>query len=473
MAAQVRATSRDSRVDARRRGDPPPPPIEDRPRILIYPSDSPRHVSSSFRSRVALDRPPSRTPPTPPHPLRDPSPPRPPSLTPFPAPATIPQTIATPKLAVRASAAPRRSAGATKKSAAKAPMRNVVVKGGGEYGASGDVLLHHHGEAGLVRSLDAVSAPSARTKRCSTVIASSSTLRGHHRGAPLRARHRRGLREHLRRRAAVRGRHRGPDHVGRVKSSAVVAWGASEEEPEVKPCNPNGEFTVCWDPLDGSSIVDNNWAVGTMIGIWSQGVRHRRGRSHRRHRPRPGHALIALYGPRTTVSSASTTACTSSPTGAPRRVPAPGRLLRAVDLLPQADQDQRRHAKIFSPANMRAGASRRVQEAAGLTTWTTVHASLLGRPRPGRVPAVHQEHGHLHQPDLGQVPGQAPPRVRGVARSVCSSSRRAARRPTASPAAPSWTCRSTPSTSAPRSASAPPTRSTASTRWCSASERYA
>ena len=38
----------------------------------------------------------------------------------------------------------------------------------------------------------------------------------------------------------------------------------------MKPCNPNGRFTVCWDPLDGSSIVDNNWAVGTMIGIWSK-----------------------------------------------------------------------------------------------------------------------------------------------------------------------------------------------------------
>lgn len=37
---------------------------------------------------------------------------------------------------------------------------------------------------------------------------------------------------------------------------------------QVRACNPNGEFTVCWDPLDGSSIVDNNWAVGTMIGVW-------------------------------------------------------------------------------------------------------------------------------------------------------------------------------------------------------------
>jgi len=88
------------------------------------------------------------------------------------------------------------------------------------------------------------------------------------------------------------------------KTSAVVKFGASEEEPEVKPCNPNGEFTVCWDPLDGSSIVDNNWAVGTMIGIWGSksgtgpqggdGLLGATGRDQVT-------SMIALYGPRTTV----------------------------------------------------------------------------------------------------------------------------------------------------------------------------
>ena len=52
-----------------------------------------------------------------------------------------------------------------------------------------------------------------------------------------------------------------------------MSYGASEEEPEVKNMNmdkskPDAEYTVCWDPLDGSSIVDNNWAVGSMIAIW-------------------------------------------------------------------------------------------------------------------------------------------------------------------------------------------------------------
>jgi len=83
--------------------------------------------------------------------------------------------------------------------------------------------------------------------------------------------------------------------------SKVVAYGASEEEPEIKKCNPNGEYTVCWDPLDGSSIVDNNWAVGTMIGIWGSksgdgedGLIGATGRDQVT-------SLIALYGPRTTV----------------------------------------------------------------------------------------------------------------------------------------------------------------------------
>merc|ERR1712176_1433121 len=86
-----------------------------------------------------------------------------------------------------------------------------------------------------------------------------------------------------------------------AKSSKVIAYGASEEEPVVKECNPDGEYTVCWDPLDGSSIVDNNWAVGTMVGVWGSksgtgkdGLIGATGRDQLT-------SLVALYGPRTTV----------------------------------------------------------------------------------------------------------------------------------------------------------------------------
>ena len=80
--------------------------------------------------------------------------------------------------------------------------------------------------------------------------------------------------------------------------SSVIREGASEEEPAVRNMDEEGtgEFTVCWDPLDGSSIIDNNWAVGTMIGVWpkSTGLIGATGRDQVT-------SVIALYGPRTTV----------------------------------------------------------------------------------------------------------------------------------------------------------------------------
>jgi sedoheptulose-bisphosphatase len=84
-----------------------------------------------------------------------------------------------------------------------------------------------------------------------------------------------------------------------VRKSTVVREGASEEDPIVRNVDETGcegEFTVCWDPLDGSSIVDNNWAVGTLMGIWpkSTGLIGATGRDQVT-------SLVALYGPRTTV----------------------------------------------------------------------------------------------------------------------------------------------------------------------------
>jgi len=82
------------------------------------------------------------------------------------------------------------------------------------------------------------------------------------------------------------------------KTSEVIREGASEEDPIVRNTDEEGEgeFTVCWDPLDGSSIVDNNWAVGTIVGVWpkSTGLIGATGRDQVT-------SLVALYGPRTTV----------------------------------------------------------------------------------------------------------------------------------------------------------------------------
>ena len=173
-----------------------------------------------------------------------------------------------------------------------------------------------------------------------------------------------------------------------VKSSAVVAFGASEEEPEVKPCNPNGRFTVCWDPLDGSSIVDNNWAVGTMIGIWSKesgtgedGLLGATGRDQVT-------ALIAIYGPRTTVLVGLddgvyefSYGCTPDGCQLPDGTFEPWICSRKqVKINPDS--------RIFSPANMRAG-----QEVAGYKKLMDYYIDnkYTLRYSGGLVPDVYQQ----------------------------------------------------------------------------------
>mmetsp|Transcript_42116 Transcript_42116/g.51112 ORF Transcript_42116/g.51112 Transcript_42116/m.51112 type:complete len:410 (-) Transcript_42116:155-1384(-) len=138
------------------------------------------------------------------------------------------------------------------------------------------------------------------------------------------------------------------------KNSPTIAFGASEEEPEVKPCNPDGEFTVCWDPLDGSSIVDNNWAVGTMIGIWGSksgsgddGLLGATGRDQVT-------SLVALYGPRTTVLVALDDGVYEFSYGCtPEGCQLPDGTFEPW-ICSRSDIKISEDCKIFSPANMRA-----------------------------------------------------------------------------------------------------------------------
>lgn len=127
--------------------------------------------------------------------------------------------------------------------------------------------------------------------------------------------------------------------------------GASEEDPIVRNVDEGGEgeFTVCWDPLDGSSIVDNNWAVGTIMGIWpkSTGLIGAKGSDQ-------VIALVALYGPRTTVLVALddgtyefSYGCTPEGCQLPDGSFEPWICSRhAIQVSPEA--------QIFSPANLRA-----------------------------------------------------------------------------------------------------------------------
>lgn len=42
----------------------------------------------------------------------------------------------------------------------------------------------------------------------------------------------------------------------------------SEEKENELQLHPDGSYTICYDPLDGSSLVDVNLAVGTIFGIY-------------------------------------------------------------------------------------------------------------------------------------------------------------------------------------------------------------
>ena len=50
-------------------------------------------------------------------------------------------------------------------------------------------------------------------------------------------------------------------------AQGVVKYACSEEVPEPVDLQGSG-FSVAFDPLDGSSIVDTNFTVGTIFGIW-------------------------------------------------------------------------------------------------------------------------------------------------------------------------------------------------------------
>lgn len=82
----------------------------------------------------------------------------------------------------------------------------------------------------------------------------------------------------------------------RLINSGVVANIVSEETNEIIPVSPDcaGRYSVAYDPLDGSSLVDVNLAVGTIVSIYQGCELMQPGRNQ-------AAALYILYGPRTTL----------------------------------------------------------------------------------------------------------------------------------------------------------------------------
>ncbi|KAK3985193.1 fructose-1,6-bisphosphatase class 1/Sedoheputulose-1,7-bisphosphatase [Cladorrhinum sp. PSN332] len=74
-------------------------------------------------------------------------------------------------------------------------------------------------------------------------------------------------------------------HPGTTTSSSSFSSSSSEEQ-----------YTIAFDPLDGSSIIPSNWTVGTIIGIWG-------GTTALNQPPATKQvaSLLGVYGPRTTA----------------------------------------------------------------------------------------------------------------------------------------------------------------------------
>lgn len=82
-----------------------------------------------------------------------------------------------------------------------------------------------------------------------------------------------------------------------LRESKLVGIASSEENPKELDCSGTG-FSVAFDPLDGSSVIDANFAVGTIIGVWpGHGLLNRVGREL-------SCSLVVQYGPRVTAAVA-------------------------------------------------------------------------------------------------------------------------------------------------------------------------
>ena len=83
--------------------------------------------------------------------------------------------------------------------------------------------------------------------------------------------------------------------ISELKASKLVRYLASEEQPDVITFErSSSDIGVTIDPLDGSSLIDVNLAVGTIVGIYRGNVL------------KPGEELLGamyvLYGPLTTLT---------------------------------------------------------------------------------------------------------------------------------------------------------------------------
>lgn len=82
-----------------------------------------------------------------------------------------------------------------------------------------------------------------------------------------------------------------------LKKNPEVKAFASEERPVYETIAEGEGYVVTFDPLDGSSIVDTNFAIGSIFSIWKTNPNKLIGDTLRTQ----VNAIITIFGPRTTA----------------------------------------------------------------------------------------------------------------------------------------------------------------------------
>ncbi|TSC57557.1 MAG: fructose-1,6-bisphosphatase I [Candidatus Peregrinibacteria bacterium Greene0416_19] len=83
-----------------------------------------------------------------------------------------------------------------------------------------------------------------------------------------------------------------------LRESRLVARYISEEQKDVVELSPEAPYSVVFDPLDGSSLVDVNFAIGSIFGVYEGEVIGKKPREQVA-------ALYVIYGPRTVLVCSS------------------------------------------------------------------------------------------------------------------------------------------------------------------------
>jgi sedoheptulose-bisphosphatase len=85
-----------------------------------------------------------------------------------------------------------------------------------------------------------------------------------------------------------------------IESCPAIVTASSEEDPVEKSSTTSSkgqeEYTLAFDPLDGSSIIAPNWSVGTIIGVWDSASA-----LHQNPDEKQIAAILGVLGPRTTA----------------------------------------------------------------------------------------------------------------------------------------------------------------------------